>query len=287
MAKDLFMKMMRNDNVNVKTFLDYYERLKILALSRFEWVNLPPTCNERFLERVLFENGVACFCKHKVNDGLINLRVTPSAEMNVYEESVGYTAYSVGYSEYYESDEIVIVRNNYLSRCTEETISLFAWRLAELVRTTDINITAQKTPVIIRCNEKERLTFKNLFNQYDGNAPVIYGTKSLDMDSMKVYKTDAPYLVDKLTEQKRQVWNDALSFLGINSNPSANKRERLITDEVNSNNEQLSTMINACLSTRQQAVKELNEKFGLNVEVRLRELPDTEIPEMKEGENNE
>ena len=287
MEKSLFMQLKKGDYMNILTFNDYFERLKALALSRFEWVNLPESCNEKFLENVLFSDGMACFCKHYINKGLLNLRVTPSASLTVYEESTGYTAYSVGYSHFYESDDIVVVHNNYMDKSTESSIQLFAYRLANIERTMDININAQKTPVVIRCDEKERMTFKNLYNQYDGNTPVIYGSKSLDMEKFKVFKTDSPYLVDKLADQKREVWNEALTFLGINSNPSDKKRERLITDEVNANNEQLSTMINANLSTRMKACEEMNKKWGLNVSVRLREIAVPPIGIEKGDELNE
>lgn len=277
MNKSLWLKMQKNDVMNVSTYVDYYERLKALALSRFEWVGLPETCNQRFLEKVLFSDGMACFCKHHENGGLLSLRVTPSAELNVYEESVNYRAYSVGYDHDYPLDEIVVVRNNYMSKSTESSLELFALRLANIERTIDVNLNAQKTPVIIRCDEKERVTFKNLFNQYDGNAPIIFGTKSLDTEKFKVFKTDAPYLVDKLNEQKRQMWNEALAFLGINSNPAADKRERLITDEVNSNNEQTETMLLSNLATRLQACEELKQKFGIDATVRVREIERREL----------
>lgn len=277
MSNDLILRMQRNDNMNVRTFLDYYDRLKALALSRFEWVGLPETCNQRFLERVLFSDGIACFCKHPTNGGILSIRTTPSAELNVYEESTHYRAYSVGFEHEYPLDDIVIVRNNYMCKSTESSLELFALRLANVERTIDINMNAQKTPVIIRCDEKERVTFKNLFNQYDGNAPIIFGTKSLDTEKFKVFKTDAPFLIDKLNEQKRNLWNEALAFLGINSNPSADKRERLITDEVNANNEQTETMLMSNLATRLQACEELRNKFGIDATVRLREIEGKEI----------
>lgn len=277
MSKSVLMRMQRNDNMNVATYIEYYERLKALALSRFEWVGLPETCNQRFLEKVLFSDGMACFCKHHENGGLLSLRVTPSAELNVYEESVSYRAFGVGYEHEYPLDDIVVVRNNYMNKSTESSIELFALRLANIERTIDVNLNAQKTPVIIRCDEKERVTFKNLFNQYDGNAPIIFGTKSLDTEKFKVFKTEAPYLVDKLNEQKRQMWNEALAFLGINSNPSADKRERLITDEVNANNEQTETMLLSNHSTRLQACEELKQKFGIDATVRVREIERKEI----------
>nr|UWD73954.1 MAG: Connector [Bacteriophage sp.] len=254
--------------LNNATYLDYYKRLRLLALSMFEWENLPDSMNERFLEKTLYMYGLACFCYD--NDfGWLSLRCIPSAELNVYEESLKYTAYSINYSKTFNRNEIVLVRNNLDQLPTDMTIHLFARRLYECERTIDINIKAQKTPVLVKCGEKQRLTLKNVYMNYDGNAPVIFGDKDLDTTGFEVLQTNAPFVADKLAEYKRNVWSEMLSFLGVN-NVATEKAERLVTDEVNANNQMVQLAAETMLLTRQQAAKELNELYGFNVKVKLR-----------------
>lgn len=260
----------KTPDMNVLTANDYYDRLKSIALSLFEWKGLPDSCRARFLELTLFTYGRALF----INDdtlGFLNMRCSPSGTLNNYDEPISYTAYSTVYQKVFSSDNCVLIRNNYLERPTDQSIMLFASRLTEAERTIDVNINAQKTPVLIRCDDKDRLTMKNLYKQYEGNEPFILGGKSLNLDGIKVFKTDAPFVADKLQNYKHEIWNEALTFLGIN-NTNSDKRERLITDEVNANNELISINAQAMLLTRLEACKQINNLYGLNVSVKMRDF---------------
>lgn len=250
-------------------FHDYYSRLKNIALSAFKWEGLPETCNERFLEDCLFHYGQAIF----VNDptmGFLNLKVNPASTLNVYNEPTRYTAYSTGYTEQYDADDCVVIWNNYLKKSTDSTIILFAEKLTIIELALQVNINAQKTPILIRCDEKTKKTLEEVYAKYEGDSPVIFGHKSLQEKPLECLTTGAPYVADKLREQKRTVWNEALEFLGINTNPADKKKERLITAEVDSNNEQIDIQILTMLLCRQNACEAINKKYGLNVEVTMR-----------------
>lgn len=266
----------RKQNIkNSIVYHDYYSRLKSIALSAFKWEGLPPTCSARFLEDTLFHYGEAVF----VNDpyrGYLTVKVTPAAELNVYNEPIAYRAYSTGYDMDFPASECVYIRNNYITKSTESTIILFAERLARLELSMDVNISAQKTPILIRCDEKQRLTLEAIYNQYDGNRPVIYGAKSLVENPLEVLTTGAPFVADRLREEKRAVWNEALEFLGLNTNPSDKKKERLIVNEVDANNEQIDIQCETMLLARQEACEKINELFGLNVSVSKRVEKETE-----------
>lgn len=262
MRKDYLLK-------NNLVFQDFYSRLKMISLSIFKWENLPDTCNARFLEDCLFKYGKAVF----VNDsamGFLNLKVTPADTLNVYNEPLAYTAYSVNYNKIYDRDDCVIIRNNPLEKSTDSTMMLFAERLTKIERSLEVNINAQKTPVLIRCDDKTKHSLEAVYQQYEGNSPVIYASKSLTDKPLEVLNTSAPFVSDKLREEKRSVWNEALEFLGINTNPSDKKKERLISVEVEANNEQIDIQALTMLSMRQQACDEINEKYGLDVTVSLR-----------------
>ena len=255
--------------LNMAVFSDYYKRLRLLALSLFEWENLPESMNERFLEQCLYWYGKAAI----VNDdnlGIINTKCTPSESLNIYGEATEYHCYSTGYDANFPLDDMVYVRNNLEALPTDATIQLFAQRLYEAERTIDVNIKAQKTPVIILCDEKQRLTMKNIYMKYDGNEPVIYGKKGLDIDDIKVLRTDAPFVADKLEEYKRNVWSEALSFLGIN-NVMTEKKERLLTGEVDANNQMIDLSAQTMLLTRELAADKFNRLWpGRNISVRQR-----------------
>lgn len=258
-------------NINNLTYIDYLNRLKLIATSLFTWKNLNDNAGfgaSRFLEQVLYENGRACFVKDK-EKGYLALKVNPSDKLNVYNLPEKVLAWSLGYNKEYLFDDIIYIMNNELEIPTSNTINLFAYRLYETERTIDTNLIAQKTPVLIEGDTKTILTLKNVYMQYSGNTPFIFGNKQFDISNkLNVLKTDAPYLIDKLEDHKHEIWNEALTFLGIN-NANTDKKERLITSEVESNDDLINYYLNCFYKTRKDACDRINKKYDLNIEISL------------------
>lgn len=256
--------------MNNRTYLQYYNRLTELALSMFEWKNLPPTVDARFLEMCLYSDGMCVFFKDEVL-GYLGLQCMIGGKLNVYRIPTERTAYATnGYQNHLDETNSVIIFNNFLHTNSMLDVEMFSKRLYNLDRAIDVNANAQKTPVFIQCDESQRLTMKNLYEQYEGNAPYIFGTKNMDANSIKVLKTDAPFVCDKLYELKTQLWNECLTYLGI-SNINVNKKERLITDEVMRNMGGVIASRYSRLESRRQAVEQINKMFDLNIEVDYRE----------------
>lgn len=257
--------------VNNTTYNDYYDRLKIIATSLFIWDGLDDVAGygaSRFLEIALYEDGKACFLKHPTRNYMA-LRVNPNDKPNIYDIPTKVTAYSFEFNEQFDIEDVVYIMNNNLLKPTFETLQLFAYRLYDTERTIDVNLIAQKTPILIEGDTKTILTLKNVYMQYSGNTPFIFGSKQFDLNNrLSVLNTNAPYLVDKLELHKHEIWNEALTYLGIN-NANTDKKERLITDEVNSNNELINYYLNCFYTTRKQACDKINEKYGLNIKLRL------------------
>lgn len=257
--------------INNETYIDYLDRLKLLATSLFTWKGLDEVAGKgasRFLELALYDFGRACFIKDD-ELGYMALRVNPSDTLNVYQLPTKVQAWSIGYQKQFDFDEVVYIMNNELQIPTARTINQFAYRLYETERTIDVNLIAQKTPVLIEGDTKTILTLKNVYMQYSGNTPFIFGNKQFDMSNkINVLNTNAPYLIDKLELHKHEIWNEMLTYLGID-NANTDKKERLITDEVESNNEVINYYLNCFYKTRKSACDEINKKFGLNIELQL------------------
>lgn len=257
--------------LNDETMIDYMDRLRMLATSLFTWKNLDKYAGvgaSRFLEQSLYDFGKACFVKDP-EIGFMALKVNPSDKLNVYNLPVKVMAWSIGYNKQYNFDDIVYIMNNELEKPTIESIKLFSNRLYEIERTTDINVQAQKTPILIEGDTKTILTLKNVYMQYSGNTPVVFGNKQFDISNkLNVLKTDAPMILNDLDLHKHQVFNEALTMLGIN-NANTDKKERLITNEVESNDQLVNYYLNCWYKTRKYACDQINEKFGLDIEIEL------------------
>lgn len=262
--------------INNQTYIDYYQRLMEFAINMFEWRNLPPTVDERFLELTLYEKGYCLYFNDEVV-GNLALTCTIGGMLDVYRIPTERRAFAVnGYNKICTSQDSVLIFNNYLHTPTILTIELFARRLYEIERTIDVNVKAQKTPTLVLASEQQRLTMINLYMQYDGNEPFIFGDKDMEFDGIKCLKTDAPYVADKLQVLKHQIWNEALTFCGI-ENSNQDKKERLVADEVGSNYGNIEAQRNVMLNARRQAADKINRMFGTNIEVRFRSSLNTMV----------
>ena len=267
--------------LNNATFYDYLNRFKRIALSMFEWVNLPKSMDARYLEKCLFYNGQAALLKDKTY-GFINTKAAANGYVNIYGLPTKINCFSYSYQsirtlytglnenlspaqmEYQKNNECILVMNNEDRLPTAGSLELFAWRLYNADRTCDVNIIAQKTPVMVITDEKQRLTMMQVYNQYNGNMPFIFGDKDLLTDGNKIeaISTKADYIVDKITDYKKEIWNEALTFLGIN-NIARDKKERLTENESNENTELVNLNLQSMLAPRLEACRQFNEKFGL------------------------
>lgn len=257
--------------LNNRTYVQYVNRLTELAISMFEWSGLPESVDSRYIELHLFSNGCMVYFDDEVMGNLC-LDCTYNGGLDVYGYPILRRAYSSynGYNRLLKNSNSVIIWNNLLHIPSEADIRAYARRLWMLDRIIDVNANAQKTPILVQGNEKQRLILVNLYKEYDGNAPVIFGDSSLNTEGLKSISTGAPYVADRIYELKTQIWNEALTYLGI-SNINTQKKERLITDEVTRNQGGTVASRYSRLEARRQAVERINDMFGTNIKVNYRE----------------
>ena len=268
--------------MNNRTFNDYLDRMRKISLSMFEWVNLPDTMNARYIEQCLYYQGQAALL-YDSNYGYLNTLASDGGYINIYGLPTEIVCYSYRFNQrrsLYTTDigeekdkECILVLNNYDRVPTSYTISLFAYRLAEAQRTADVNVKANRTPILITTDQKQYFTLKKMYEEYDGNTPVIFPDRNnITPDAIKALKTDSPMILKDLMDYKREIWNEFLTFMGISN--LSEKRERMVSDEVDSNNELVNLNLQALLIPRKEACKQFNEKYGLMgskaIDVRVR-----------------
>lgn len=263
--------------LNQKTYDYWMRRLTELAVNTIEWTDLPDTIDTRYLEMILCNKGLAVFFKDQELDQYLALNVMISDKWNVYNIPTGREAYAVnGYHNKLDISNSVIIFNNYLHTPTIIDLEIYARKLYEVDRAIDVNIIGQKTPHIVKCSENQRLVLENLFMNYQGNIPFIFGDKSMNFENLDTIDITTPYVTDKLQIARRQIFNDALTYLGIENN-SNEKAERMVTNESLSNLGAIEAARKTRLNARQQACALINKMFGLNVSVKYRVPLTTEI----------
>ena len=257
--------------LNMRTFDYYMRRFFELGTTSIEWVNLPPEVDERYLEMTLYNHGACVFFRDEDAGVYAALNGALGGSLNIYGIPNERFCEAVnGYQVSLNESNSVIIYNNFIHCPTVIDMELYAYRLYELERSVDVNIKGQKTPKIILCTENERLTMQNMMMQYEGNYPFIFGNKGLNVDGVSAIDISSPFVADKLQIAKRQIFNEALTFLGIENN-SNEKAERLVTNEAISNIGAVKAQRDARLAARQQACEQINRMFGLNISVKFKQ----------------
>ena len=268
--------------LNNDTYKDYLERIKKIALSMFEWVNLPDTMNARYLEMCLYYKGQAALL-YDNNYGFINTQAADSGYINIYGLPTLLNCFSYSYNSMrnlYVPDsgegkdgECILVMNTFERVPTAATVELFAYRLSQAQRSADTNVSVTRSSQLLLTDQKQYFTLKKMYEEYDGNTPAIFADKNLiTPDSIKAIKTDTPIMLKELMDYKREIWNECLTALGVSN--LNEKRERMVSAETDSNNEVVNLNLQSFLIPRQKAAEEFNKKFGLTgdkaIKVRVR-----------------
>lgn len=261
------------DTRNSEVFWYNFNRLKLKAISMFEWINLPKEIDERYLELMLCQNGYVCFFKDQLVpdvDTYFALQCTLGGRFNVYNIPTVYQIYTAsGYNTRRTAEDSVIIYNNLLHSPTVPLLMYHAYNIANVERTIEINLNQLKRPYIFLVPENQRFTFTKLVNDIKNNQDVIIGNKDLNLENVLPINTITPNNTLDLYTLKKRYYNEALTDMGIN-NLNVDKKERLVSDEVSSNDEDVLINRNSMLYARKIACKQINEMFGLNVDVKFR-----------------
>lgn len=261
---------------NVKKYHIVYEQLANIAINNFEWLNLPDGMRSRYIERALYEKGAACFLANKKQDKTnpfeyLVLKAAAMGNHNVYYEPVDWQVIGYNYTEQLKDGlNCVFIRNDILCNPQIWIVSDYAENISDIQRTIDTQLFAHKMTFILSGDEKQLLTLKNIVNNKANNELAQYVKKGITTDTLEVFDVNSPFIIDKLFAYKKEMLNEFYTLYGYN-NTAEEKAERLIVDEVNSNNEVIeNAYLGAMLEMRKEACEKINKLFGLNIDVKLR-----------------
>lgn len=285
----------RNELVdNVNSFIKYRDQLMELGMTMIGWdfskidKEKRQFLNQRQIEFHEYYKGATIFFEDKELSAYLCLPVILGGNFDLDDVPKRRVAYAKnGYRKELDESNSVVIYNNYLRKPSCYTVNHYANRLADLENAIDVNCKAQKTPIAIICDENERLSLENLYAKYEGNYPFIFGEKDLNLKDVKAINTGAPFVADKMYQIKMQIWNEALTHLGI-SNISYQKKERLVSDEVIRNMGGTIASRYSRLETRRDAVEKIKDMFGIEIGVDFREdFRQTDDENMIKGESED
>ena len=267
-------------DANSRRYMAYMSnltRLLDIAISVFKWENLPKGVDSRFMEWWLLRNGCVLFFKDDgmlgstdAPDGYACLPVTISGGFDLYGYPKDRRAYSInGYNRMFRDDDSVLVYNSQLRWPMFPTIRWYADRIANADLAMDMNIENQKTSKIAICDERTKLSMRNIANEYDDYVSWIFTTKNFDPSQVQTLDLSAPFVAADVMDVRNQIFNQALTYLGV-ENVNTDKKERLVAGEVYGGMGAVEAQRFTRLVARQQAADKINEMFGLTVSVNFR-----------------
>lgn len=253
--------------------VDLYNYYLGLAVTIFQWKNLPEGLRSERLERILIEKGQAVFFEDD-KMGFMTLPVAEGAKINVYGEPTAWTAVSRGGEAFHkplDEDDSVLIWNNEVRQPLINLLDFYVKRLVDIEFTIQSNQNMLKSPFVFSGNEDKIFSFKKAYEKIVGNEPVIFKNDKMDIDAFQVHQSEAQYYGEELVRLKHEYLNDIYTYLGI-ENANTDKKERMIVDEVNANKEQILNSLSSRLEHRQRAVEKINDMFGLDISVELNEF---------------
>lgn len=263
-------------NTNIRNL--YCTYLHDIAISRFKWENLPREIDERFLELTLNEYGTCAFFRDEYAGLYVTLPATPEGLYDIYNRPNRYRAFANnGYTRHLDFTNSVFMYNNMARTPTWPWLNYYANQLYDIDATRTVNLIAQKTPIMLVGNDKQRLTAKNLYLNYRGNEPVMFVDESMGTNPIQVLQTTAPYLGEDLTNLRKHVLGEILTLLGYENSDNTRKNERLITGELQMSKGETNINRYSPLEARRQAADQINEMFHFEkpVEVNFRQASET------------
>lgn len=269
---------------NDLTFIKYFTQFFNLALNIFKWEDTGEV-ESRFIERTLIENGY-CFVYEDVDFGLVCMPCS-LVGLNIYNEPTHIQITSPLISKTLKIDDGILIYNNYTKTGLIPIILNYVDRLTEIETTINTNIYLQKTPYIIVADKKTEKSIREVANQITNNEPVIV-VKSSIVENLQNLELHTNFVAPELFELKQKIENEFLTFIGLNNNSQTNKKERLIVDEVNVNNDYINRNVDILYNAREIACRKINEKFGVNWKVtRQNNLSESLFKEVESNEEVE
>lgn len=261
---------------NSEIYYYYYERLINLALSQFEWHNLPPGVDRYYLERTLLFNGQAAIYNPEFTDIWLGTGfVFRNTKYGVYDV-YGYPRdiYGIPDGAYTGNPQIPVtpgkfkvIYDNMTRFSLIPKMQLYAKLMWEVHDAFRVNVEHQLKPWLVVAPQTMKSTIDNFFNRFLGHQRMIQLTKGLKPDDIATFDERQNFYGPEMLDCLKRLWAEALSMLGITSEVS--KKERYLNDELTMVRQEDIISLNSRMLNRVDACNYLNERFGFDMSVNL------------------
>lgn len=288
MLKD-FLRLFRGRNEEERAIFDlinwdniFYCFLSNVCNGIFNFENITKEEEDLLLTSIFKFNYIACY-KNK-NSNYIFCGATPLGEPNEYGLYKNYqlnlTNGNIKISSL--NDNLIIGKLNTIVGVTYNDLCIEFSNLLSQNEKSILNsiILSRMTKVFTVENENDSEDLRTQINAtLEIGKPYIIkkGTFSQGVTVTDISIEDTVKYFDVF----RELINQFLSLIGLTSLVAPNKKERLITDEIKSNDDIKSTILSRQFDNLKNFIEEVNEKTNRNIEISINEKIDKQVEELK------
>lgn len=254
-------KLINSQLSNFKTYIMYQRQLLTLAENVFQFKNLPTYIDVSYINSCLLRQGAIAFFYDDMLDTILALPFTNISTLDVYGRPKKIRVYSQnGYQRTLTKDEFVIMYDNNGRYPLYLDILQYAERIANNIRTSDINISQQRTPRFWKTSSNKERSVRDIVNNVDAMSEVILSYEDINVDDIQLVLSPAPFVTDKIMQYNDKIWSEFFRLIGV-ANLTEVKKERLIKDEMVASQGGTIASRYSRFEPRARALKEINDKF--------------------------
>lgn len=252
---------------NNKAFYNWFVYFAELYMNQIAYDGLPEDIPQRYVSQIVFLDGKILAFEDKTK-GFMMTKCSGIGQQNVYWEFEEYRTDANRYYETYSADDSVLVRENLMSYPPVFMVESLAAQVSDASRQIEVYARTMKRPFLVDGTANTQLKLNVLADQIDENELLVIsrGNMASEIFNPVPNRMDANGLM-ALWRHKHELISEFATFSGLN-NANTEKRERMITSEVESNDQFIKAALNKTLDWLNEGLDKVYKRFGVRITAR-------------------
>lgn len=267
---------------NQRLQIDYRDWCLKKLFGAFEFGGIPDTWDYDYLLENLFIHGYIAITDTSI--GVIPLRCGITG-INAFDHPTQAIFANAALGNFERnlfgdnpSTDCALVKLQYNYNGAMPIVNRYSAMLALCDNSIAVNLRNSKVAFIGFVSSKQQAaSLEKMYASIDSGKPAVYVKRGDGLTSEDIYYNHVreTYIANDVQLLKQSIKNDFLTEVGLN-NANTDKRERLVVDEVNANNNEIQANVQHWIDNIREGLKRANKLFGLNLSVKLRKFDGAE-----------
>lgn len=295
------LKVLRNEKspaqIRSETYWFYINKYYSLFMNRYKIDGVDYQAKDFILRQMWGTGTIAAFLlagsvgSEEQPNGLVVFTPYAPNDWNIYDFPTSVTLINKKGVKWIPSSVQVLDKDVVIGWCqrnkksVKEMADYYIEKIVNIEIVIDINLNAHKMPYIFGVDPEDSRKFEEIYNLLQADNPSIFVAVN-EVDKLKALVSGAPYILDKLYDLKHALENELREYFGLNNLGGAEKKEHLITAEVNANNDTIKSSGDCFLDSMTEFFDRVNELFNQNIRIYVEEYNEAESSPEDEQEED-